>query len=800
MGNDGAHTHSRGRIDTAQWLRTAFVALLPVLACFLGGATAKWAEGIIVALLGIYLLFAPPKFSLGVGINIVLCALVASSFVAFLPHHWFYEPAWRSALLNDFEITLPHFLSPQPWVSAGCIASFLAALAWLYVVATQEVELRTARFEMRAFAAGIVALAALAIASHFAHAGPPIWINQRGFGPFPNRNQTANLFGIASVIVLAAGHDDLRNGRKRWIFWAAGYAIIVAGIILNFSRAGIVLVVAATALWVAAISLRGGSASRIAIAASVILILLAGILIAGGQTLERFHLHGGGGTGISTDFRWLIFRDTLQLIRSSPWCGIGLGNFEPVFAIFRDVSVGDTRALHPESDWLWLWSEMGLPAVILVLLGFALLARFVLPLNRGSNQRFRTACFIGALLCLFHGLVDVSGHRVGTAYAALFLFGLALHRPFRFAPSSAAPWIFRALGVAFIAIGVTWTVAAKNKLLLPGSIGATNARHAASLANHGRDFNRSIQLTTRALEWAPLDWQIYFVRALAEFGKGSTAPAALADFRRARFLEPNAYELPFEEGKVWLSSRPTLAVTAWREALRRAGTHRAEIYDSMLSLATMKTRDALANVAALSLRHHDLFIVTLRRVSGTAFDETFTKFREYDPSLQTLTDRERHELFHLWSERGDRSKLEELVASQPDLISFAWPAIATLRARSGDFEGASKLFRDHHASITLPPLPGGGDILQLERAVANEPRNYAAGFALYQLQVQRGDLDGAIATARHFTSLGDVPAYFNFLEGESWWAKENWERAWSAYSRFLSATPPVPPAPQRDAR
>jgi len=63
----------------------AFLALLPVLACFLGGATQKWGEGIVVALLGIYLLARPPRFSLGLPSNLVLLALVLLAGTAFLP-------------------------------------------------------------------------------------------------------------------------------------------------------------------------------------------------------------------------------------------------------------------------------------------------------------------------------------------------------------------------------------------------------------------------------------------------------------------------------------------------------------------------------------------------------------------------------------------------------------------------------------------------------------------------------------------------------------------------------------------
>src|SRR5438034_2551490 len=83
----------------------AFLALLPVLACFLGGATQRWGEGIVFALLGIYLLARPPRFSLGLVINLVLVAFLLWSLIAFLPASWFFQPDWRATYLNDFGIS-----------------------------------------------------------------------------------------------------------------------------------------------------------------------------------------------------------------------------------------------------------------------------------------------------------------------------------------------------------------------------------------------------------------------------------------------------------------------------------------------------------------------------------------------------------------------------------------------------------------------------------------------------------------------------------------------------------------------
>src|SRR2546422_4726123 len=115
-----------GRRGTPGPFPEAFLALLPVLACFLAGGTQKWREGIVFALLGIYLLARPPRFSLGLPINLVLLALVVWSAIAFLPASWFYQPAWRAASVNDLGISLPSTQSPQPWITLTCLVSFAA--------------------------------------------------------------------------------------------------------------------------------------------------------------------------------------------------------------------------------------------------------------------------------------------------------------------------------------------------------------------------------------------------------------------------------------------------------------------------------------------------------------------------------------------------------------------------------------------------------------------------------------------------------------------------------------------------
>src|SRR5205085_9273210 len=243
-------SHATHHPVPAQWARSVFLALLPVLAVFLGGSTSKWAEGIIVAFFGVFLIFQPPRRSLGWKINATFLAFALCGLVSFLPHTGFFTPDWRTALTNDFGIALPTTVTPQPWLTAGCFASLVAGLCWLYRVSAQQLELRVARFQLRLFAFGVVFIAGLSILFYLTHNPPIWWQNDRGFGPFPSRNQTADLFGITSVLILACGQDDVRHRRKRWMLWTLALVLVIAAIILNFSRAGVLILVAASAIWI----------------------------------------------------------------------------------------------------------------------------------------------------------------------------------------------------------------------------------------------------------------------------------------------------------------------------------------------------------------------------------------------------------------------------------------------------------------------------------------------------------------------------------------------------------------------
>ena len=113
--------------------------------------------------------------------------------------------------------------------------------------------------------------------------------------------------------------------------------------------------------------------------------------------------------------------------------------------------------------------------------------------------------------------------------------------------------------------------------------------------------------------------------------------------------------------------------------------------------------------------------------------------------------------------------------------------MATYDAGKRDFRSAYELTQRFGEAVALPRITSTSSLEELQKRFYTAPDNYAVGYALYREQMRRGRIDDALLTARHFSERPNAPAYFHFLEAQSWAAKQNWERAWNAWQAFHEA-------------
>ncbi len=788
------------------------LALLPLLGVALGGGTTRWSQGIVLFLLGLILSVAPPRRSLGWKLHIVLAGLAGLAALAFLPAHWFFRPAWRAAMVDDFGFLLPSTLSPQPWLTAESSLLLLAGICWFYLMAAVDWPTEERLRAGRIFAGGVVVLAAGFVILLKLRIVVPIWPTERHFGPFPNRNQTANFLAIGALPVLACAQSAWRAGRRVSASgWMAGWLVAALAAFTSFSRAGVVLLFAGTAVYlvVQAGRLRrreAGAPERVrqrldrwrggALAISLVSILLSAFLLFGGETLDRLTPASARSTvqAVTTEFRLRIQGDALRLIAASPWCGLGLGNFASVFPLFRVNSALPARAIHPESDWLWVAAELGWPALILVLAGCVLLAPGIWPLRRAPDRALRTAAAVACAAFALHGCVDVSGHRLGTCLCALFVLGLALRGESPGTPAfrQTARWpapFFRVLGLVLMLAGGGWILEARHLVSLPGEESVQRMQAEAAAAEAKRDYAAVEHAMDQTLLWAPLDWSSYFTRAGALVYLGRDVDEAAADFRRARYLEPFIGELPLDEACIWMATgHSALAVNALVEACRREPSRAGEYLDRVHGIAP---QDALfqTQMAQIARLEPLLVLPFLNDLEPPQSGQFIVSYLRAHPDLHQLSPTQQTKFFRFWAQRGDAAALAARMARRPDWQQIGWRWWADACAHTGGFQQACEIVNRFATPPVLPALAGTEELPapDLERAAAAAPGDPVLALRLYEARKRVGDPAAALAVVRGIAWRPDSPAYFHYLEALAAAGTGDWPASWNAWQDYLQA-------------
>lgn len=775
------------------------VAIFTVLAPALGGSTALWAQAVLALGAGALLVIAPPVRPPGWVMGGLMAALLAVAGAAFLPLARAGSPAWHAALAAIPGLELPGTLSPQPWLSFEGWGQLLVAVCWAVGIAGVAWNDTSRGVALRIFGGGVIALAGVSLLCALVKWRLPFWPEVGNspiqFGFFPNRNQTANVLALGGIMVSALGSEDIRDKKPGAWLWFGGLGLIFVALTVAYSRAGIILFFGGLSLWALCSARMAGSPKVASLVVTSGALLLALFFLFGGSTLERFHAEPGLSVSPGKDFRMALFADAWRVAREAPWLGHGLGNFEPIFALARQYSAMPNRPIHPESDWLWLAIEAGWVAPVLVLGLLGVWAWRCFPLARGPMPRLRCAAGLCVLCFAAHGLVDVSGHRFGSLWPALFLAGIALGPPRGFEEPSrfrGAGW--RLAGLLPLGFGLFWLLSYQRPL--PTS--ATAARLAEQVENapfHTKS-RETIELATAALRLTPLDWNLYFQRGLA-LAVARDRAGAMRDLAVARALEPNWSDFCYTSGVVWLElHEPELALESWRQVIVRPGEDSAGLYRQMLEL-TVKRFPMREELRAWAREKTTFLLQFLSVATPLEFELEAGRLLDEDPKLARLEARERTELFTLWSQRDPAGFTAEM-SRHPDWLGDGWLLLARAEAAQGQYREALQLAQRFGPKPPLPNLQEGRPLATLEREFFLNRGDLLKGLALYRAQRLAGKNQDALETVRKLGALSSPPYYLQELESELEGELGHWEQAWVAWQTYQAAQARAVPVRKTD--
>jgi hypothetical protein len=385
--------HSSARSTFA----AVFAALVALSGAFLGGDTTTVGQVAPIIGVGVLLVISPFRALPNPGGLIGIIGLIVCALFGFLPASWFGEPTWH-LLFRQAIPRLTNNVSLQPLLTLKGLCQMLSAIFFGMWVVQWRPTRRILCVRVLASAIAILAVAALVV--HAFSISIPGWRPSQGFGPFANRNQTGTLMALGATLAFGLCAYSIRARRTGAPLWAMAFGICLVALFYSNSRGPLCLL--ALGGFCGILIQQRISVKGFATAASAFLLISAAALLIGGNVSARLLGLFSEGAGL----RLQIYQDTFQLVKTVPFAGIGLGNFDVIFPWFRHASLNDQRILHPESDWLWLIAETGIVSVFCLVVASACCFSWPALLVRTREQDVQLACKIAIVLFVVNSLFD----------------------------------------------------------------------------------------------------------------------------------------------------------------------------------------------------------------------------------------------------------------------------------------------------------------------------------------------------------------------------------------------------------
>ncbi|CAN5772093.1 hypothetical protein BH11VER1_BH11VER1_10620 [soil metagenome] len=777
------------------WLKLSLLLLVPIFAICFCGSREAWAHGTVAVLIGVCALVSPFRIRIPLPVLIPTLLALILCLGAFLPSSWFAGEEWRIVMRDDYGVPLPSTHSAQPWVSFENWLLVLVGIVWFFICLGAGFSTGRRRFLLQSMVVAIALVSITTIVVHYLKIEVPFWrsiwrVNY--YGPFPNRNNFSGVLAIGSVLSMATAFDAYRRKRFSWIFFALAMIPIFSALLLNTSRMGVFMFFGGISVWMLTATMDKRSIQRFAICVSVLLVLVSFFILYGQNILDRFTGNRGILSTLANDGRLHIFGDAFTVLSKNPVWGVGLGNFEPLFAFSKTPGTGYliTRALHPENDWLWFAVETGIPAITAAFIAFLLLMKSFKSTHverKTSSQkdlRLRQAGAISVGLLAIQGLVDTPLHTIGLTTLGALMAGIALN-PKRAVSvtGSLSPFLSRALGVVCIVIGASWIAVAMGKPVIPGTAaGKLYASEAMALSIKG-DNAGALDTMNKALAMQPLQWNYYFDRAQIKLRLGLPFQEALNDFAITRFLEPNHADLCIREMEIWLSYAPTLSIPAVREAMRRDRNVAYSYYQTINNYlyAHPELRPAVRDLAT----DPKLKLIYLSGATGNDFQQVLQDLLNNFPTLQCFTADEKLRLFKLWYANGDKTSLIAKLESSLEWLKVGWPVLAGHHAVNSEFEKACQIALKNLRPPEFITLRKA-DLAELERSFLHNTTDLVRGLELYQMQKAKGLWDPALLTLRQLAELPNFPHQIHYEQSYILYRKNEYAKAWESMSLYLA--------------
>ena len=769
-------------------------------AVFMAGRTPQGTPGVFLLCAGVAMVACPPRVKVEWRLWLAAAAVLGCASLALLPEHTLPIPAWRQTFDATPPIVMPGTISLTPalttyWLELLAITLLVGLFGLAHPIRSRWLLGYAMVIVLTTGVYGALAIYARVTGWHYPFTAGAT------FGFFPNRNHTATLLFVGSVAAVGVLSVVLREGR--WfagLLVAASLAVCVAGLgFFSGSRGGIVFLLLGILVWIAGLGRRHRDRQLVV---SFFVLLLAGgilVLLSGGEVRTRLLSQTpGNAANLTADFRLKLYRDVCGAIRDFPLTGSGLGSFPAVFPQYQHASLTEYVVLHPDSDWLLLTVETGIPTV-LCLLTLGALAAGRLKAERDHPYwplRWGLAAAVGA--AILHGLVDIPLHVPALGWWLVVVSGLALQsvRTGAGGGSRVQQALFVAGGMGALVLGGEFV-----RAQWFGGPPTTPFVYDAEVARFYRlvrtDPNQALALAQQMVREHPMEEFAYRLLGEELCLFDNTETRVDAAFRAERLLEPVLTVTPLTQGDDWFDIDPAHAATFWLDALARhirnyrsvgagqRGTP-ARFFADLIQRAAKQP--AAQNVLWSAVGQDPAFAFGwVENATPPLPREGIVRLAANTNFLRGLDAAGQRRFLRDWYNRGDRDALAAFLDGRADWQAAAWPVRLTRLADAGRYEQAVRDGAAHYG-VSLD-LPEPGSEIAPPPTAEQEASDPAAAFMDYWKT-------GNVRSAQRVLNEAPDPAEAASLV-ELWRLRTalaahdaDWPTAWRDLQREITTTHP----------
>jgi len=353
-------------------------------------------------------------------------------------------PLRQPAEAGTHSIPLINSLSFDPYSTRFILVQLVALLIYFAAVLVFTDTPKRLRLLVRTIAVFGFFLAIFGLTQSFTSPDKVYWMRElpqsQAFGPFINRHHFAGYMELALALPLGLVFTGAIEKEKKFIYLFAAGLMAVALVMTN-SRGGIISLLAEILFLVATMGLRRrrhkkrsekhrprikSAAIKAGLALALVVALFGGVVLLGGEdALTR--VVGSVNTDDPTTGRAHFWSVTVEIIKTHPWLGTGLGAFGVVYTGF-DSRNGIYRLEQAHNDYLQVLSDGGIIGAVIGLFFVVNLFRMGF-IRRDSRDDFRrgvaTGAMAGCFAVLVHSFFDFTLHTPANALLFLVLAALA---------------------------------------------------------------------------------------------------------------------------------------------------------------------------------------------------------------------------------------------------------------------------------------------------------------------------------------------------------------------------------------